>query len=105
MTREHTAGAAPDATPAARLSERLRLLEGAFGAAADAVIITDCSLPDNPIIAINPAFTRVTGYTADDAIGHNCRFLQGTDRDQPEVAVLRAAVREQRAVLVTLRNY
>jgi PAS domain S-box-containing protein len=73
--------------------------------AGHAVIITDCSQPDNPIIAVNPAFTRVTGYSADEALGHNCRFLQGTDRDQPEIAMLREAVREHRAVLVILRNY
>jgi PAS domain S-box-containing protein len=105
MDREHTDRPAIAAGVAERLSERLRLLEGAFGAAADAVIITDCAQADNPIIAVNPAFTRVTGYTADDALGRNCRFLQGTDRGQPEVDVLREAVRSRRAALVTLRNY
>ena len=87
------------------LLDRLRLLEGAFGAAQDAIIITDTALPDNPIVAVNPAFTRLTGYTAEDALGRNCRFLQGDDRDQPEVARLREAIRTESEVLVTLRNY
>ncbi len=89
----------------ARLADRFRLLDGAVGAAQDAMILTDCGRPDNPIIAINPAFTRLTGYTVEDAVGRNCRFLQGTDRDQPEVGVLRDAVRAEREAFVTLRNY
>ncbi|HEY0779806.1 MAG TPA: ATP-binding protein, partial [Gemmatirosa sp.] len=88
-----------------RLADRFRILDGAIGAAQDAIIVTDCARDDNPIIAVNPAFTRVTGYTLDEVIGRNCRFLQGPDRDQSEVAVLRAAVREGREAFVTLRNY
>ena len=34
-------------------------------------------LPDNPLVWVNPAFTRITGYTFEEAAGHNCRFLQG----------------------------
>jgi PAS domain S-box-containing protein len=89
----------------AKLADRLRLLEASVGAAQDAIILTDCEQPDNPIIAANPAFTRITGYTVEESVGRNCRFLQGEDRNQPEVAVLRAAVREEREVAVTLRNY
>jgi PAS domain S-box-containing protein len=88
-----------------RLKERLRLLDGAIGAAQDAVILTDCGRPDNPIIAVNPAFLRLTGYAVQEVVGRNCRFLQGDDRDQPEVAELAAAVREGRDAYVTLRNY
>ena len=99
---EHTS--LRDPVPA-RLLERLRLLEGAFGAAQDAIIITDSGANDNPIIAINPAFTRLTGYTPEETLGRNCRFLQGDDRDQPEVARLREAIQTETEVLVTLRNY
>ena len=98
--RPRMAGTLPE-----RLGARFRLLDAAVGAAQDAIILTDCGLPDNPIIAINPAFTRVTGYSAAEVVGRNCRFLQGPDRDQPEVAVLRDAVRDERETFVTLRNY
>jgi PAS domain S-box-containing protein len=95
-TMDHTEGG---------LAERLRLLESALDAAQDAILLTSCSLPDNPIVSVNPAFTRVTGYAAEEVLGRNCRFLQGPDRDQPAVDALRDAVREGRAVAVTLRNY
>jgi hypothetical protein len=88
-----------------RLAERLRLLEGALGAAQDAIVLTDHLRPDDPIIAVNPAFTRITGYEAADAVGRNCRFLQGEDREQPEIRVLAEAVRAGRSAYVTLRNY
>jgi PAS domain-containing protein len=46
------------------------------------IVITDPSKADNPIIFVNPAFTELTGYSSAEAIGQNCRFLQGplTDR-------------------------
>ena len=40
------------------------------------------------IVHVNPAFERITGYSATEAIGRNCRFLQGTDTEQAELAVL-----------------
>jgi PAS domain S-box-containing protein len=86
-------------------AERARLLEGAFAAATDAIVLTDASQPDNPIIAVNPAFERITGYTAEEVVGRNCRFLQGDDRDQPELGQLREAVGRGESTLVVLRNY
>jgi PAS domain-containing protein len=41
------------------------------------IVITDPSKPDNPIVFVNPAFTELTGYSSTEAIGRNCRFLQG----------------------------
>ncbi len=48
---------------------------------------------------------RITGYSAAEAIGRNCRFLQAGDRDQPELEQVRAAIREAREFHVRLRNY
>ena len=58
-----------------------------------------------PIVHVNPAFESITGYAAAEAIGKNCRYLQGSDRLQPEIAEIRAALAERRAASVTLRNY
>ena len=70
-----------------------------------AMVITDPNLPDNPIIYVNKAFERITRYTADYAIGRNCRFLQGEDTDPVAVATLRRAIEERRDVSVDLVNY
>lgn len=70
-----------------------------------AISIADASLPDIPLIYINPAFERTTGYSALEVIGRNCRFLQNDDRDQPELEEIRAALREGRSCTVVIRNY
>ncbi len=67
--------------------------------------MTDPNQPDNPIIYVNPAFEAITGYSASEVIGRNCRFLQGTDRNQPALSELRTAIQEQRECHVVLRNY
>ena len=69
------------------------------------VVITDARQPGNPIIYVNPAFERHTGYSAVEAIGRNCRFLQRDDRDQPGLETLRRAISNGEEVSVTLRNY
>jgi PAS domain S-box-containing protein len=69
------------------------------------VTLSDPDLPDNPIVYANAVFERMTGYSRDEILGRNCRFLQGDDRDQPELAQIRAALAEKQPVQVTLRNY
>jgi PAS domain S-box-containing protein len=67
--------------------------------------ITDPRQPDNPLVWVNPSFTRVTGYESADAVGRNCRFLQGPATDPAAVAEIRAALAERRPVTTTLLNY
>jgi PAS domain S-box-containing protein len=89
-----------------RSSEELRrLLDRAVAASSNGIVITDPNLPDNPIVYVNPAFEKTTGYTMEEAIGRNCRFLQGEDRDQPAIEELRACIREGQECRVVLRNY
>jgi PAS domain S-box-containing protein len=68
-------------------------------------VIADPNQPDVPLVYVNPAFERTTGYVAEEVLGRNCRFLQGKDRDQPALGELRTAVREGRHCTVVLRNY
>ena len=82
-----------------------RLLDRAVAASSNGIVITDPRLPDNPIVYVNPAFERTTGYAMGEVLGRNCRFLQGDDREQPPLEELRAAVREGRECRVILRNY
>ena len=67
--------------------------------------ISDPNLPDNPLIWVNPAFTRITGYEFGEATGRNCRFLQGPASDRAVVAQLRKALEDQESLTVTLVNY
>ena len=85
--------------------DKLRLLERAVTASTNSIVISDPNLPDDPIVYVNPAFEETTGYAAEEVLGHNCRFLQGEDRDQPAIAELRTAVREGRQWTAVLRNY
>lgn len=81
------------------------LYKRAVEASHAAVMITDAQAPDVPIIYVNPSFQKITGYSADEAIGRNCRFLQGEDQDQPKIQVLREAIAEGTDCQVVLRNY
>lgn len=67
--------------------------------------ISDPHGDDHPIVWANPAFLRMTGYSYSDAIGRNCRFLQGPDTDPAAVEEIRDAISKQRGATVTLLNY
>ncbi|MGA7980603.1 MAG: PAS domain-containing protein [Chromatiaceae bacterium] len=69
------------------------------------ITLSDPDQPDNPIVYANEAFELITGYNREEIVGQNCRFLQGTDRDQPQIERIREALRDQKRVTVTLRNY
>ena len=55
--------------------EMRRLLDRAVAASANGIVITDPKLADNPIVYVNPAFERISGYGAEEVVGSNCRFL------------------------------
>ena len=86
-------------------SDRLRIFERAVTASTNSIVITDPSQRDDPLVYVNLAFERTTGYAAEEALGHNCRFLQDGDREQPAIKDVRTAVREGRHCTVVLRNY
>jgi PAS domain S-box-containing protein len=69
------------------------------------VTLADPDLEDMPIVYMNKAFERMTGYSQAEVVGRNCRFLQGEDRDQEACRELAEALRDRRPVEVTLRNY
>ena len=85
--------------------EELTLLREAVDAINNVIVITDPALPDNPIIFVNKGFESMTGYTRDEALGRNCRFLQADDHDQPGVHRLREAIAQGKYICVELRNY
>jgi PAS domain S-box-containing protein len=67
--------------------------------------ISDPSLPDNPLVYCSQGFLDLTGYTLDQVLGRNCRFLQGPLTDQSAVDIIRKGVREGVDTSVCLLNY
>jgi PAS domain S-box-containing protein len=67
--------------------------------------VTDPRQPDNPIVLANQAFLDLTGYTAEEIIGRNCRFLQGEGTSPAIVAEMRAAIAEAREFTLEVLNY
>lgn len=70
-----------------------------------AACVTDPTRPDDPIVWVNTAFERLTGYLGVDVVGRNCRFLQGTGTDLAAVGALRTAIDAGRPAAVQLLNY
>jgi PAS domain S-box-containing protein len=98
-------GMVEDITERVQVEERLRLRDRAIAASSNGIIISDARQPDLPLIYVNPAFERMTGYSAAEAIGQNCRFLQKDETNQRDLDKLRDAIREGRDCTVVLRNY
>jgi PAS domain S-box-containing protein len=69
------------------------------------MLITDPNQPDNPIVFVNAAFSKLTGYTHDEIMGRNCRFLQGPGTDPSDVARIRSAIARRVPIEIELLNY
>jgi PAS domain S-box-containing protein len=89
----------------AELEHRNASLAAAVSSTSNGVLITDPNLPGNPIVFVNPAFSRITGYAPEETLGKSCRMLQGRDTDLQTVARLRKAIGQRKPVTVTIRNY
>lgn len=83
----------------------LELKERAMDEANVGITISDPDREDNPLIYVNDGFVDQTGYTREDVLGRNCRFLQDDDRDQQALDDLREAIAAEEPVTVDLRNY
>ena len=70
-----------------------------------ASVVSDPRLPDNPIIACNRAFEELTGYSAKEIVGRNCRFLAGPATEPWLTEAIREGVRNRKPVMVEILNY
>lgn len=77
----------------------------AMEAAQQGIIIVDAQVKNMPILYTNQAFTRMTGYTSEEVIGQNCRFLQGEATQLDAVKALKQAINEGKPLQTTLLNY
>ncbi len=82
-----------------------RALMAAMMQGAVPMVLTDPNLPDHPMIAVNPAFEAVTGYSAAESVGRNCRFLQGAGTDRLAVERLRQCIAARHGCVEWLVNH
>lgn len=94
-----------DLTEQIAANRHIALLQRAVASVSDGIVIVDARVPDQPVIFANRGFENITGYRIAETIGRNCRFLQGADRDQPDLDTLRKAIEVGFPCEVTLRNY
>ena len=83
----------------------LRLLRRAIEATENGIAIADARSQDLPLVYINAAFQRITGYTEAEALGRNCRFLQAGDGAQDGLQAVRLALAGEHETQCLLRNY
>ena len=80
-----------------------------LGAVADnstfGISIADATAPDMPLVYVNPAFTKITGYSKEESVGQNCRFMKGPETSQEELKGIREALLNAQAHTVELLNY
>ncbi|MCH8487292.1 MAG: PAS domain S-box protein [Candidatus Cyclonatronum sp.] len=98
-------GSDTDITDLMEAEQRNRLLQKAVESSTVGIVLADMQQDDRPLIYVNPAFEQISGYKPDEVVGRNCRFLQGEDRLQPDLDIVRKAIREGSSCRVTLRNY
>ncbi|VAH31358.1 unnamed protein product [Triticum turgidum subsp. durum] len=89
-----------DALP--RVSQELK---DALSNLQQTFVVSDATRPDIPIIYASAGFYTMTGYSAKEIIGRNCRFLQGPETDQNEVSKIRDAVKAGKSFCGRLLNY
>lgn len=67
--------------------------------------LTDPDGEDNPIIFCNQAFEQLTGYSQEEILGRNCRFLQGEGTDREAAGEIRLSLEARQDVHIELLNY
>lgn len=95
----------PSAASPQGMADRKELAAFAFERTRMPIVVTDARQPDLPIVLANESFLRLTGYSADEVIGRNCRFLQGEETSQTAVAQIRAAIAQHRDATIEILNY
>ena len=87
------------------IERNLMIKSRALESATSGIIITDALKYDNPVIYFNAAFQDMTGYSREEILNHNCRFLHSEDIDQEPLKKLKKAIEKGESCRVLLRNY
>ena len=82
-----------------------KLLQRVIDASNDGIVVAEQEGEDNILIYANAAFERLTGCRREEILYQDCRFLQGTDRNQLGIPAIRQAIRKGQPCRQILRNY
>jgi PAS domain S-box-containing protein len=82
-----------------------QILTQILDGSVNGITLSDPDKEDNPIVYANKAFEKITGYSKEEAVGRNCRFLHEQEKYQEELQQIRDAIKNAKPVEVTLRNF
>ncbi len=82
-----------------------QILTQILDGSVNGITLSDPDQDDNPIVYANKAFEKISGYSNEETVGRNCRFLQGQEKDQEELQQIREAIKNAKPVEVTLKNF
>lgn len=88
-----------------RFTLRNEILLQLVESAQDGIVVAEKEGEDTILVYVNPAFEQLTGYSSEEILYQDCRFLQGDDTDQSAVGVIRKAIEDEAAVRTILKNY
>ncbi len=88
-----------------RFNLRNEILLQLVESAQDGIVVAEKEGDDTILVYVNPAFERLTGYSAEEILYQDCRFLQGENTDLAAVKIIREAIDEQAPVRTVLKNY
>jgi len=94
-----------DITQTQQMEQSIHLMSRVMDKADTSIVISDATQAHMPIVYLNQAFSKLTGYSEQQALGKNCRFLQGKETQSASVDKIRQAISQQQAVTETLLNY
>lgn len=69
------------------------------------IVLTDPLDKENPVVYVNKYFENMFGYTKEEVVGKNCRFLQNDDRDQEAIKLMKEAIESEKTITTIVRNY
>ena len=82
-----------------------QILSKILDSSVNGITLADPDLEDMPLVYANKAFENMTGYTMEEVVGKNCRFMQGEDREQKERYMMQEAFKNNQPIEITFRNY
>jgi len=96
---------ARDITERLRVRERQRIMERSLEASENAIIITDARLPGYPVIYVNPAFSRMTGFSSEEIRNQTLDVMIGHDTAPEDIEAIKSAVSAEKSAGMTIRSY